>query len=191
MWHPNIKGESLPPPNEVCEGYVFTCVCLSTGGMHGRGCAWQGACMVGECAWWGSVCGRRACMAGGVHGGGHVWQRGGMHGRGAFVAVGWVAGEGMCDRGCAWWGRCMAGGMHGGGHVWQGGMYAMADTMGYGQWAGGMHPTGMHSCFFKSVNRHRAEISLPIGLVDSNIVESSQQTVAYHHLRWKWIALNL
>ena len=37
--------------------------------------------------------------------------------------------------------------------------------------------------FFKSVNRHRAEISLPIGLVDSNIVESSQQTVAYHHLR--------
>ena len=22
----------LPPANEVCEGYVFTCVCLSTGG---------------------------------------------------------------------------------------------------------------------------------------------------------------
>ena len=39
----------LPPANEVCEGYVFTGVCLSTGGhawhvaggMHGRGHAWQ------------------------------------------------------------------------------------------------------------------------------------------------------
>ena len=38
------------------------------GGMHGRGCAWQGACMAGGMhgrghAWWG------VCMAGG-----HVWQ---------------------------------------------------------------------------------------------------------------------
>ena len=94
--------------------FLHVCVCPWEG-MHGRGCAWQGACMVGECAWWGSMCGRRACMTGGVHGGGHVWQRGSMHGRGVFVAVGCVAGEGMCDRGCAWWGRCMAGGMHGGG----------------------------------------------------------------------------
>ena len=48
----------LPPANEVCEGYVFTCVCHSIhgGGVHGRG----------------DVCG----------GGGHVWQRdGGMCGR--------------------------------------------------------------------------------------------------------------
>ena len=53
---------SLPPANEVCEGYVFTGVCLSTqgGGMHGfirggmcgfiwGGHAWfysGGACMV-------------------------------------------------------------------------------------------------------------------------------------------------
>ena len=35
--------------------------------------------------------GRGACMAGGMHGGGHAWQ------------------EGMCGRGA-----CMAGGMHGG-----------------------------------------------------------------------------
>ena len=51
----------LPPANEVCEGIVFTRVCLSTGG---------GACMAGE-----------ACMCGR---GGHAWQRvcmaGGMHG---------------------------------------------------------------------------------------------------------------
>ena len=44
----------LPPANFVCEGYVFTCVCLSTGGMHGKG---------------------------GMHGRGHVWQ-GCVHGRG-------------------------------------------------------------------------------------------------------------
>ena len=73
-----IKGESefLPPANEVCEGYVFTGVCLSTGeasvagggrawqrghlwqgvgctwqgGMHDRGYVLQGACMAGETA---------------------------------------------------------------------------------------------------------------------------------------------
>ena len=35
----------LPPANEVCEGYVFTGVCLSTGGRAwlpgGRRHAWQ------------------------------------------------------------------------------------------------------------------------------------------------------
>ena len=46
----------LPPANEVCEGFVFTAVCLSTGGGHtwqggvmgipGR----QGACIAGEMA---------------------------------------------------------------------------------------------------------------------------------------------
>ena len=41
--HPtlNTMGQRplLPPVNEVCEGNVFTCVCLSTGfgDMHGRG----------------------------------------------------------------------------------------------------------------------------------------------------------
>ena len=37
---------SLPPANKVCEGYVFTGVCLSTGGVPGRGVCgghvWQG-----------------------------------------------------------------------------------------------------------------------------------------------------
>ena len=42
----------------------------------------------------GGVCGRKACMAVGIHGrGGHVWQ-----------------------------GACMAGGVHGKRHAWQGGM---------------------------------------------------------------------
>ena len=33
----------FPPANEVCEGYVFTGVCLSTGGGYVAG----GMCMVG------------------------------------------------------------------------------------------------------------------------------------------------
>ena len=43
------------------------------GGMHGRGCMWWRACMVGACM-------VRVCMVGGVHG------RGGMCGRGVCVA---------------------------------------------------------------------------------------------------------
>ena len=65
----------LPPANEVCEGYVFTGVCLSTPG--GGACGFiQGACMV---------------LFGGMHG--FIW--GGMHGfiRGACMVL---------FRGCAW-----------------------------------------------------------------------------------------
>ena len=42
----------------------------------------------------GLVCGRGACMAGGMHGRGHAWlgarmaMMGGMHGRGACMAYG-------------------------------------------------------------------------------------------------------
>ena len=44
-------------------------------------------------------------------------------------------------------GACMvAGGVGCGGHAWLQGVHA-CDTMRYGQWAGGTHPTGMHSCF--------------------------------------------
>ena len=46
--------------------------------MHGRGCAWQGVCVVGACVA-GGMRGRGVCMAGGVHGGG-------MHGGGLCVA---------------------------------------------------------------------------------------------------------
>ena len=74
--------------NEVCEGYVFTCVCLSTGGrvMHGRGR--RGLCMAGE----------MATAAGGTH-------PTGMH----SCLLGWAC---MAGR-CAWQGTCMAGGRRG------------------------------------------------------------------------------
>ena len=39
------------------------------GGMHGRGCVWQGGMCDRGHAWQGNVCGGGACMAGG-----HVWQ---------------------------------------------------------------------------------------------------------------------
>ena len=82
----------LPPAKEVCEGYVFTRVCLSTGGAcmaGGRawqgGHRWQGIVHGGGHVWWGGVCGRGACMVGGVHGRrGHAWCWGGgraCHGR--------------------------------------------------------------------------------------------------------------
>ena len=58
------------------------------GGMHGRGHAWWGACVVG-----------------GMHGGGHAWQ-GSMHGRGLYMA------GGMCGRGHAWQGVCTSPAMH-------------------------------------------------------------------------------
>ena len=127
-----------------------------------------GACVVlfggawfylGGCAWfyWG---GMHGFIWGGMHG--FIW--GAMHGfiRGAcMVLFGGVHGF--------IWGVCMVlfGGVHGfiqqggrawfysaGGHAWfysAGGACVVfsvfPDTMRYGQWAGGTHPTGMHSCF--------------------------------------------
>ena len=95
----NFKKKLLPPANEVCEGYIFTGVCLSTGGacmaggsVRGRECAWLGVCMAGGHAWRG-VCMVGACMVGGC-----AWQ-GGMHG------------GGIHGRGPAWQGACMAGGV--------------------------------------------------------------------------------
>ena len=58
----------LPPENDVCEGYVFTGVCLPTGGggMRGGG----RACVVGA----GGMRGRGACVVGrGVVW--HAWQK--------------------------------------------------------------------------------------------------------------------
>ena len=70
-------------------------------------------------------------------GGGYVWR-----GRGVVV---W----GLCMvGGMHGWGHAWRGRVHGQGHAWQGGMHGVANTTGYGQWAGGTHPTGMHSCFF-------------------------------------------
>ena len=90
-----------------------------------------------------------ACVKNSVH-----------RGRGACVAGGACIAGGACMAGghawlggYVWQGACMVGG-----HAWQGGMHGrgacmagegvcMADTTRYGQWAGGTHPTGMHSCY--------------------------------------------
>ena len=90
--HPTMKSRRpgvflnmlLPPANEVCEGYVFTGVCLSTGGpvwllpggaymVAMGGCAWllwRGACVVAP---GGGMhgCSRGVCMV--APGGGGVW----------------------------------------------------------------------------------------------------------------------
>ena len=69
----------LPPANEVCEGYVFTGVCLSSG---------KGACVVGGLCVRGCTHGRSVRMQGGMHGResvcGRVCMAGG--GGGAYVA---------------------------------------------------------------------------------------------------------
>ena len=81
----------LPPANEVCEGYVFTGVCLSTG---------RGACVL-------PVGGGMRASRGGVVAGGHVWLWGACMVAGACVwlqgghsmVVGghaWLQGGGMC-----------------------------------------------------------------------------------------------
>ena len=132
-----LHADSLPPANKVCEGYVFTGVCLSTwGGLSAgswgecmvaprgvHGCC-QGGCMVAG--------GGHACLlVGGMHvcsgGAGHVWLL-----QGACM----VAPGGM--RGCSG-GVCV---------VAAGGACIGYDEIRrYDPWAGGTHPTGMHSCF--------------------------------------------
>ena len=126
-----------------------------------------GACMVA----WGGVHG---CSRGGMHGclgglgcvvapGGHAWLlQGGMRGCSWGGMHGCSGGMHGCSRGgmrgCSWGGMhgCSWGGMHGcsqGGHAWllPGGHGLLGGgcvffSMRYGQWAGGTHPTGMHSC---------------------------------------------
>ena len=137
----------LPPANVVCEGYIFTGVCdsVNRGGVHGF--IW-GVCVV----LFGGVCGFI---------GGHVWfYSGGVHGfirgrvwfypRGhAWFYLGDMRGfiRGACMvlfGGCAWF---YSGSVHG--FIWGACVVfpVFSDTMRYGQWAGGMHPTGMHSCW--------------------------------------------
>ena len=72
----------LLPANEVCEGYVFTGVCLSTGGV----CAW----LQGGVHGYGGV----AWLQQGMHGGGgHAWLWGGMHGCGVGMRAWWQGGH--------------------------------------------------------------------------------------------------
>ena len=62
------EEQLLPPANEVCEGYVFTGVCLSTGEggrawLPGGMCGCQGACVVK-----GGMCGKGGHGEGGIRG---------------------------------------------------------------------------------------------------------------------------
>ena len=71
--------EFLPPANELCKGYVFTGVCLSTGHVHGKGGmghAWGGMCGRGHASWghaWQVTCVVGACIARGHVWWGHAW----------------------------------------------------------------------------------------------------------------------
>ena len=83
-WRKITRGGLLPPANEVCEGYVFTGVCLSTRGpcldaqggaclVAARkgvlGCSQEGACIVVQGACMVAPWGMRGCSGGGgVHG---------------------------------------------------------------------------------------------------------------------------
>ena len=107
------------------QGNIFTPVCHSVhrGGM--RGCSWGG--MHG--------CSRGGCMV--APGGdmrGFIW---GVHGFIQGVCI--VLFGGACM--VLFWGVCMV--LFAGACVV---FPVFSDTMRYGQWAGGMHPTGMHSC---------------------------------------------
>ena len=130
----------LPPANEVWGKVIFLhqFVILFTG---------RGAYVVAPGGAW--------LLRGGVVApGGHTWLLQGGHA--------WLLWGGM--RGCL--GVCMVlfGGhawFYSGGHAWfytrghawfyLGGACVVfsvfSDTMRYGQWAGGTHPTGMHSCW--------------------------------------------
>ena len=71
-----------------------------------------GACVTeGGHVWWGGMCGRWACMAGGMHGRGYACQ-------GAYMAGGHAWQGGMYGKGVCMTGACMTGGMCGGG-AWQ------------------------------------------------------------------------
>ena len=130
-WHPLSHGFSKtskifdvrpPPPwsnflyyrpQRSCGKVIFSQACVKNAVGGGGGRVWQGMpCMVKG---WGMV--RGVCVAGGVHGRGHVWQ------------------GGMCGWGHVWWGACVVGGMCGGGHVWWG-----ACVVG----GGGVHGGGVH-----------------------------------------------
>ena len=135
-WVSSVVIVLLPPASEVCEGYDFTGVCLSTPGEGGHAWFYLGGMH-------GFIWGAYMVLFGGWHtwfySGGHVWfYWGGMHGfiqQGCMVLLG----------GHVWF---YLGGMHGfsgGGCAWF--FQFFLDTMRYGQSAGGTHPTGMHSCY--------------------------------------------
>ena len=104
------------------QGNIFTSVC-------------QQFCPQGGCAWLhqGGMCGcmggMRGCTRGGVHG----FIQGGVHG---FI---WGGACVVLFRGHAWFIQ--------GGHAW----FSQFFRIQWDQWAGGTHPTGMHSCLWLKI----------------------------------------
>ena len=136
----------LPPATKLGQGNIFRSVCHNS--VHG------GVCVVaGGHVWFysGGVRGfiRGACvfLFGGacvVLFGGHVWFYSGGHAwfysaGGACVVL--FSRGGM--RGFIQRRACVVLFSRGGVR----GFFSFSDTMRYGQWAGGNHPTGMHSCY--------------------------------------------
>ena len=117
----------LPFRNSSCGKVMFSQACVKNS-VHGGACVTKG----------GEVCVvRGACVAiAGMHGkgkGGHAFLKGGIHGKGVCVVGGMHGSRGMCGRGAFIWGN-----------AWQG--VCMAGETATG--VDGMHPTGMHSCFY-------------------------------------------
>ena len=120
----------LPPANEVCEGYVFTGACLSTGGLCPKGSLTRGVSVQrggGLCL--GGLCPERR----GSLSGGSLSREEGVSVWGVSVQ----RGGGLCLGGL-----CPGGSLSGRPHI-----RLRAD---------GRHPTGMHSClenrFLKTEN---------------------------------------
>ena len=86
---------SLPPTNEVCEGYVFTGVCLSTGGEGGHAwlLQWGHVWLLRGHVWLlqGGMCGCSGGVPGCSQEGGHAWLLWGGHA--------WLLGGCGCSQG--------------------------------------------------------------------------------------------
>ena len=131
----------LPPTNKVCEGYVCTGVCLSTGGLAlcpggsplggslSKGISVQGGVCLGVSVWGVSVWG---VSVQGVS----VW---GISVQGGFCPGVSVQG-GVCLVGLCPGGLCLGGLCPGGVSVRETPVQLRT---------GGMHPTVMHSCYLR------------------------------------------
>ena len=119
LWDERCVDISLPPENEVYEGYVFTGVCLSTEGVSVSG-PWR----VSATPLHTTTLGRQPCVDTPL-------------GRPPWADTPWADTPGQTP----------LLGRHPPRPVHAGDTHSLLlDTTGYGQQAGGTHPTGMHSC---------------------------------------------
>ena len=155
----------LPPANEVCEGYVFTGVCLSTWGGGGmRGCSQGGHAWLSQRG----VCG---CSPGGCM----VFWGGSMHGFWGGSMHGFLGGGVHGFWGSAWFFRG-GGGAGGACMVFLGGMH------GFSGWGGACVVFSMRygQCFFYLFRFRLRFYSMWIGLIEQKRKRSfSLMFVAY------------